>query len=263
MPLPPTLIKNSNESRLYDVNFSARLATGETLSSPTVSSSPTGLTVGSPVVSNGIVQFRLSGGTAGTTYTISVVVSTSNGNTLSACVKLLVQSCGYLDEMLTMLRYLIFDLDSTPTYSDTRLAQLLIVGASYVVQEIDFNTSYSVNVQDISISPDPVSDRDFMNLVVLKAACIADQSTFRTKAVLEGIQARCGPATMAVRGHIQGFRDLVTFGPCKAYDTLREQWMFGDNVIVEAILSPFVSNNYDPLYNQAVPNRARDVFYIQ
>ena len=78
-----------------------------------------------------------------------------------------------------MLRVVIFDLETTPTYSDSRLEEMLIASAHLVTQDIDFSTSYSIDILGQSITPDPTdsTDKEFVNFVVLKAACLADQST--------------------------------------------------------------------------------------
>lgn len=149
-----------------------------------------------------------------------------------------------------MVRILINDMSSTPTYSDERLQQLIVVAARYVVQEIDFDVTYTVGVSVPSISPDPTSadtlDDVFANFVVLKAACLSDQSLFRTKALMEGITARCGPATLSVLGHLPGFKQLLNEGPCAAYTEFKRQYYLGNARGVRAIMSPFVSNEFNP-----------------
>lgn len=154
------------------------------------------------------------------------------------------------DELVTMLRVLINDLGETPSYSDSRLQQLLVVAARYVLQDMDFDTSYTININVPNISPDPVGtttrDDAFANFTVLKAACLSDQSLFRTKALLEGITARCGPATLSIAGHLPGFKELITQGPCAAYLVLKQQYYLGDARGVRAIMSPFTGNNFNP-----------------
>ena len=60
-----------------------------------------------------------------------------------------------------------------------------------------------------------------MNLTVLKAACLADLSTYRTKAAMAGLKARCGPAVLETLEYTKGFKELLEFGPCKAYEELK------------------------------------------
>ena len=90
------LVKHPSESVLYGLDFGKLLASGETLSSVSVSASPSGLTIGSPsvqasafvddftgltVAANEGAKVRISGGTAGTDYTLKRTATTSGSNT--------------------------------------------------------------------------------------------------------------------------------------------------------------------------------------
>src|SRR5574339_394773 len=100
------------------------------------------------------------------------------------------------DETIPTLRILINDLDSTNyTYSDDRLSQTLVVAAKLINQEVEFDNEYTISIENVTITPDPVDDGDevYVNMMILKAACIVDQSTFRTKANIEGVKAALGP----------------------------------------------------------------------
>lgn len=82
-----TLQKQPSESRVYIIPFLGLLVEGDEVTAITsVSSSPTGLTVGSSVINadGTSVGVRLSGGTAGTVYKITAVVTTLLSNTLEA-----------------------------------------------------------------------------------------------------------------------------------------------------------------------------------
>lgn len=156
------------------------------------------------------------------------------------------------DESLTMLRVLLNDLDcDNQVYSDNRLEEILVVAARYVDQELNLSTDYVVSVSDRTITPDPTdsdttNNRVFLNMMVLKAACLSDWSIFRTKALLAGVEAKCGPATISTLKHIDGFKELLTQGPCAAYEKLKKEQSFGRTDVIIAIMSPFVSNNFDP-----------------
>jgi hypothetical protein len=90
------LWKHPSESVLFGLDFGPLLATGETLSSVTISASPSGLTIGSPsvqtsafvdeftgatVAANEGAKVRISGGTAGSDYVLTVAATTSGSNT--------------------------------------------------------------------------------------------------------------------------------------------------------------------------------------
>lgn len=87
-----TLYKQPTESRVYTMDFSPNMVTGETISSVTsFTVSPSGLTSNTATPNGQEVNFRLSGGTANTQYKITCVVATSLGNTLEMEGYLLVE----------------------------------------------------------------------------------------------------------------------------------------------------------------------------
>lgn len=151
------------------------------------------------------------------------------------------------DEAIPMLRVLINDNDITNlTYSDDRLEEILVVAAMYVNQDVSFSTTYTINVSTVSISPDPVTNSDFLSLMVMRAACLTDWGTYRQKALLAGVKARCGPAVLETMNHLDGFKELLTKGPCASYEVLKTQHQFGNTEHIRAVLSPFRGNNFDP-----------------
>lgn len=79
----PLLEKQPNDSLLYDMEFVGRLEDGETITAvSSVTGSPSGLTIGTASYSGTRAQFRVSSGTSGTLYKITVVVTTSASNTI-------------------------------------------------------------------------------------------------------------------------------------------------------------------------------------
>jgi hypothetical protein len=162
-------------------------------------------------------------------------------------------STKFFDEAIPMLRVLINDLGTggSFTYSDVRLEELLCVAAKLVLSEnFTFDYSYSVYVSTHIIDPDPITvgDNAFFNFICLKAACISDVGTLRSKSPLAGIIAKMGPASLETRNHLDGFIKIleVDGGPCKSYEQLKTEYMFGNPNICKVILSPFVSNDFDP-----------------
>lgn len=144
-----------------------------------------------------------------------------------------------------MLRVLIDDLDSAD-YTDARLEQLLAVSGKYVNEDI--GTSYVINIVTPDISPDPVdvNDNVFVNLNVLKAACLVDQGNMRSKAALSGLEARCGPAVLKTGGVLEGIKLVLSNGPCASYKELVLNYVVGNGLIGHGVLSPFISNTFDP-----------------
>lgn len=92
---PQRLVKGTQESRVYAIDFSRLLATGETLSTITsVAATPTGTTadlvITGQVISGSQVQFRLSGGQTQIVYELEAIVVTSLGNTLEGAGRLVI-----------------------------------------------------------------------------------------------------------------------------------------------------------------------------
>jgi hypothetical protein len=165
-------------------------------------------------------------------------------------------------EIPIIVRTLINDLSDTPTYSDERILQVIAVAAKYVQFDVVLDHSYTINVANPTITPDPTLDNDsiFISLVSLKTACIIDQSVLRTKAATEGIRAALGPAQLSVAGSLAGIKMIIEEGPCAAYDELVSHWDVKEASAIRAVLSPFVGNKFDPRAIQLNPYRSRDIY---
>lgn len=169
------------------------------------------------------------------------------------------------DELTIITRTLVNDLDSPPEFSDSRIQQILTVAAKYVQFDINLDYSYSIDVLTNSISPDPTTNNDsiFVSMVCLKAACIIDQGTFRTKAALEGIRTALGSASLSFGGSLTGWQAILQHGACGLYDELTSHWDVRNASAFAAVLSPFVSNKFDPRYLNSGPfrNMGNNGFY--
>ena len=75
------------------------------------------------------------------------------------------------NEIPIIVRVWINDLSETPTYSDDRIEQLIVVAAQYVKREINFSNTYVIDTVKLTITPDPTSlesqDQDFIGFVAL------------------------------------------------------------------------------------------------
>lgn len=150
---------------------------------------------------------------------------------------------------LPQLRVLIDDMDSlTYAFSDGRLEQTLVVAAQYINQEIDFDTTYVVTTNLMTIVPDPAvaPDNIFMNFMVLKAACMIDIGSARIAAMTSGLEAKCGPAVMKTLRRMEGFGTLLEKGACASYEQLKQEYRFGNVKWAHGVMSPFVNSNIFP-----------------
>ena len=151
----------------------------------------------------------------------------------------------------TMLRTMLND-PSSSTYTDSRLNSLLSTSAYFLPVEVNFATDYTVDVTLETVTPDPATVSldgiDFISLVVLKAACMADTGNFRTRALLQGVTARLGPASLQTSSYGVQLGALLNLGPCQTYEELKNEYNFSykGKQIIRVLMSPFVSNDYDP-----------------
>jgi hypothetical protein len=156
---------------------------------------------------------------------------------------------------LLMLRTMLNDAGVSETrYSTQRLEELLITSAYFLPLEINFNSTYVINISAYTITPDPgvtnpPADADeFISFMVLKAACIADEGNFRNAALLQGVNARVGPAHINTSAYGAHLTTLLTEGPCKAFQELKKEYNFSyeGKKIIRAVMSPFAANKFDP-----------------
>lgn len=142
--------------------------------------------------------------------------------------------------MTTMVRTLIGDLDPTDyEYSDARIEQTILVSAQLVMSMADFQNNYSVNVEACGIVPDPTDDpidNDFVNLVVLKAACIILGSEVKATAG-KSISVKDGPSTIDMRG-IAGPIKHLQQDVCGRFDQMLMDYKAGKSIAGQSVLGP-------------------------
>lgn len=168
-------------------------------------------------------------------------------------------------ELTTMVRTLINDAVKPYQFSDSRIIQTILVASKYLQFDIVLDHEYKIDVIEQTITPDPTDDDDeiFIMLATLKAACLVDQGTLRTKAAMEGVRAGLGPANLSVAGAAAGWALILEHGPCKLYDDLIEHWDVANASAIAAVLGPFSGNKFDPELQQhmRVRNSDRTGFY--
>ncbi len=90
------------------------------------------------------------------------------------------------EETTISLRYIIGDVNTPETYTDSRLLQTLVIAAKFVDSEMNFSHNFVVDPLNMTITPDPTLDPTtddwFTNLMVDKAAIIIVQSELKALA---------------------------------------------------------------------------------
>lgn len=152
--------------------------------------------------------------------------------------------------LITLVRVLISDLNEPYEFSDERMLQVISVAAKYVQFDVNLDNKYTVDIINPNISPDPTENNDeiFLSLVGLKASCLFDQSSYRTKAAMEGIKTALGSANLSIGGNANAWHAIIDHGACAVYEELTSHWDVMNATAVKAILSPFVGNRFDPRY---------------
>lgn len=157
--------------------------------------------------------------------------------------------------LTTMFRVFIDDLGPEYEYSDTRVCQMLNIGAFYVSADLCDcpNLALTVNLTESTVDPDPLSNPVLANLIVLRAICLIDTNVARTRAAFDGIKAVCGPASMSTTGGVS-LNALFSHGACKMYQDLKMQCCFRNPVqaasFCRSVLAPFARGCYPPIYRE-------------
>lgn len=159
-------------------------------------------------------------------------------------------------ELLAIVRQLIDDVDAPYVFSDTRIKQVIVTSAQFVNSEVDFDTTYAVDVSDVTISPDPTSPRDdlFISLVTLKAACILYRALLRTQASGEGVRIKDGMGEIEVKGKFAAYKDMAQ-SYCDAYQKAKLEYTMGNFAGVKAIFNVASGPNINTWFNRGDGSR--------
>ena len=155
--------------------------------------------------------------------------------------------------MSTVVRHLISDVDPTAyTFSSNRIETSILVAAQLLTMNVDFNNTYTINVESCALSPDPTDtdtkDNPFIALACLRAACIIIGSEIRKESG-NSISIKDGPSAIDLRGVTQTLAVLYKDLSQKYEDALLD-YRAGSSVAGQSILGPYspgadiVSRNY-------------------
>ena len=80
---PEVLAKTDDEIKFYNFEFADELETGEAITGATAAAVPsTGITLASATYDGTVAQVKITAGTAGLTYTITMQITTDAGETI-------------------------------------------------------------------------------------------------------------------------------------------------------------------------------------
>lgn len=146
-------------------------------------------------------------------------------------------------EIVPLVRMLINDIDGT-TYDACRLEEVIILSAHIAVTELDITGTYTVNLTDQTISPDPTEgtkDPGITNLIALKTAYFILKNEAKAAGRL-GIKITDGPSNIDLTGKIQ-YLGKAADDMLWKYEKTRLEYMAGNSKAGEAIMTPFTNEN--------------------
>lgn len=165
-------------------------------------------------------------------------------------------------QMSTIVRHLIDDLDATKyKYSQNRVETAILVSAQLTTMNVDFNNSYTINVESCNLSPDPTDtdtkDNPFINLVSLRTACIILGGEIRSESG-NAISIKDGPSAIDLRGVSQVLATLYK-DLCDKYDHTLLEYRAGNSIAGHAIIGPY-SPGSDSVSNNRLDHRSGGFF---
>ena len=156
-------------------------------------------------------------------------------------------------QMSTVVRHLISDVDPTAyTFSANRIETSILVAAQLITMNVDFNNTYTINVESCALYPDPTDtdtkDNPFIALTCLRAACIVIGGDIRKESG-NAISIKDGPSAIDLRG-VTSTLTVLYKDLCEKYEHALLEYRAGSSVAGQSILGPYspgsdlVNRNY-------------------
>lgn len=154
-------------------------------------------------------------------------------------------------EIIPLVRGLINDIDLvSPTYSDAIITQYIVYAAHFMLTEISFPTTYSVDVSHQTISPDPTTptiDLVFINMVSLKSAILILTGEVKT-ATAQAVRINDGPSSVDMTAVYKAKMELLRQYQ-QSFDKAKIAVAMGDASVGQAILTPYTQEyNFSSSY---------------
>lgn len=145
-------------------------------------------------------------------------------------------------DMTTIVRYLISDVDSSNyKFIDSRIQTTILVAATFVTNDLNFNNDYTIDLSATTLSPDPTDsatkEGNFITLTCLKTACIMIGGEIRLESG-NAISIKDGPSAVDLRG-VSTTLALLHKDLCAKYDNAVLDYAAGKSIAGHAILGPY------------------------
>jgi hypothetical protein len=142
------------------------------------------------------------------------------------------------NEMVRILRFLINDINSV-SYSDERLEETVLVNCQFIISEIAFDTTYTVDVDSLTLSPDPTSgtkDNAFINLTCLRTAAGIARNEVQA-ASSNCFRISDGPSSIDMTTVYKAKQEIANNLQAE-YDNKKLQYQMGNISAVAAVITP-------------------------
>ena len=155
--------------------------------------------------------------------------------------------------MPLIVRGLVNDLIEPYNYSEEKVQQLIVTCAQLVKPELDFTNSYTIDIPNMTITPDPVISYDdgFTNLVSMKTATLILQGEVKNLAA-NSIRVTDAGATIDMTDAFKATKVLYE-QMLEDYQRAKIAYVCGNQGYLKAILSPYTvfyfSYNYTNIPN--------------
>jgi hypothetical protein len=156
------------------------------------------------------------------------------------------------NEVVRIVRFLINDLESL-TYTDDRLEETVLVSAQLLLDTMDFAQSYTVDVDQVILTPDPTEspkDNFFINVLALKTACIVIGSEAKTLAT-QSYRIKDASSSIDISAAYQSLNQLHK-QMCDKLDKMIFDYRAGNSLAGQAVLTPYTQeglNEGQPIRN--------------
>lgn len=141
--------------------------------------------------------------------------------------------------LVLMVRYLVNDIDSA-SYTDARLKQSIVIAAQLSALEVTFDKTYTIDIDAITITPDPFAetqDSGFINIVALRSALLIFSNEAKLASTL-GIRVMDGPSMIDITGRLSSALRLLDSAKA-AYEKAKVDYVVGNARGFQAITTPF------------------------
>lgn len=153
-------------------------------------------------------------------------------------------------EVIPMIRVLISDNISPYVYDENQLREISLTAARLVLNEMAFDRTYTIDLSDLTITPDPrpLGDESFMNFIALKSACVIIGSEARL-ASKNAVKWTDGPSSLDTQSSAKEL-SAMSQRMCDDYEKAKMDWALGPNGVAgQAIFTPYTNSNVSDYYH--------------